>query len=218
MDDIEGMKGEKTLPNFLSIDQVELFLSQPQTNTILGLRDKAMLELFYSSAPRVSELVQLKESDVDQRNRCMRLYGKGKGERVVPITVTAMEWIQKYQKEKRMKFSLPYTYLFVNKYGNRLTVRSVDRTFNKYTKQSGLLGTITPHTLRHSIATHWLENGMDLKTIQKLLGHRTLNATTIYTNVSTSLKKEVYNRAHPLEKDRESSKPDFVKIDHSSRK
>lgn len=218
MDEIEGMKGSKSLPNFLSIEQVDHLLSLPDTDTFFGLRDKTMFELFYSSAPRVSELVALKEQDIDERNRCMRLYGKGKGERIVPITVTAMQWIQRYKQAKRGKFSAPYTHLFVNKYGKNITVRSIDRMFNQYTQKSGLLGKITPHTLRHSIATHWLENGMDLKKIQKLLGHRSLSATTIYTNVSTSLKKEVYNQTHPLQKDRESSKPDSVDVDHSSRK
>ena len=162
------------------------------------------MELFYSSGLRVSELVGLNRVDFDEPNFLMRLKGKGKKERIVPITKNSAKWISEYlnhsERHKNIDGHLSEIdreAIFLNRQGTRLTSRSVDRNFDKYLRMSGLAEKITPHTIRHTIATHWLENGMDLKTIQELLGHNSLSTTTLYTQVSTNLKKKVYHKAHP---------------------
>jgi len=138
----------------------------------------------------------LNKKDLDGRNFVLNIFGKGKKQRQTPITQTAAEWLEKYltHPERDEKESQP---IFLNKWGTRLSVRSIDRNFAAYLKASGLSEKITPHTIRHTIATHWLENGMDLKTIQILLGHTSLATTTIYTHVSSKLKREVYDKTHP---------------------
>ena len=197
-EDIEHTKLDKKLPPTLSYKQIEHFFSQPDTSCWLGHRDRAIMELFYSSGLRVSELVSLNREDVDLRNHTMKLKGKGKKERVVPITKNAAHWIQSYLAlPDRQPAQLTEEALFLNKNGTRLTSRSVDRKFEIYLKSSGLAGRITPHTIRHAIATHCLEKGMNLKTIQTLLGHSSLTTTTIYTQVSSTLKQKAYQEAHP---------------------
>jgi integrase/recombinase XerC len=168
------------------------------------------MELFYSSGLRISELVGLNKPDFDTVNLTLRVKGKGKKERVIPITKNAAAWINSYlnhperaMDSDRHQAEKNHDAIFLNKWGERLSVRSVDRNFQFFLKQSGLASKATPHTIRHTIATHWLENGMDLKTIQILLGHSSLSTTTIYTQVSTKLKKVVYDKAHPLVKGRD---------------
>lgn len=204
MDLIESPKAEKKIPSTLSYDQVTAFMEQPDVQTYFGVRDRAILELFYSSGLRLSELVGLNREDVDLNKCWMKVKGKGKKERLIPMTSHAAEWIKQYLKHperfletKLHKAEVDRKAIFLNKWGTRLTARSVDRLFQDYFKRSGFAGEITPHTLRHTIATHWLERGMDLKTIQTLLGHESLSTTTIYTQVSVKVKKEVYNKAHP---------------------
>jgi integrase/recombinase XerC len=203
-DDLETPKIEKTVPVSLSYDQVKKLFDQPDTSNYLGFRDRVIMELFYSSGLRVSELVALNRSDFDAKNLLIKLQGKGKKERVVPLTKNAVEWIQTYLDhiERHVDTDghmaqVDSNAIFLNRLGTRLTLRSVDRNFDKYLKASGIASKVTPHTIRHTIATHWLENGMDLKTIQVLLGHSSLATTTIYTQVSVKLKKKVYDKAHP---------------------
>lgn len=203
-EEIESPKLEKTIPPSLNYDQVERLFLMPETDTLLGFRDRCMMELFYSSGLRVSELAGLNREDIDLSNRLMRVRGKGKKERVVPITKTACQWVKDYlnhperdQDCEGHRAQRDPDAIFLNKLGTRITTRSIDRNFDRYLKESGLNGKITPHTIRHTIATHWLENGMDLKTIQTLLGHQSLSTTTIYTHVDTTLKKRVYQEAHP---------------------
>ncbi len=203
-EELDSPKVDKTLPLSLSYDQITRFFDQPDTTVYLGYRDRTMMELFYSSGLRVSELVGLNRSDFDYVNLTVKLRGKGKKERLVPITRNAAEWIKSYLEHPERHFDssihqaeVDPRAIFLNKLGTRLTVRSVDRKFDFYLTQSGLAGKVTPHTIRHTIATHWLENGMDLKTIQVLLGHSSLATTTIYTQVSTKFKKKVYDAAHP---------------------
>lgn len=207
MEEIDSPKLEKSLPKALSYDQVERLLTQPDTNTYLGFRDRCIMELLYSSGLRISELAQLNRNDIDQANRTLRVQGKGKKERVIPITESAVKWIEdllfhpeREEDGKQHKAQVDSEAIFLNKWGNRITLRSLDRNFAKYLLMCGLPENVTPHTIRHTIATHWLENGMDLKTIQVLLGHSSLSTTTIYTRVSMRLKKEVYDQAHPLNK------------------
>ncbi len=204
IDEIESPKLEKNIPVFISYDQVERLFSQPDLTSYLGLRDRCIMELFYSSGLRMSELVGLSRPHIDLRNFTVRVMGKGRKERVLPITESAAGWISRYLKDparfsdsKEHQAEKDPEALFLNKWGKRLTPRSIDRHFQEYLKGSGLVERITPHTIRHTIATHWLEKGMDLKTIQVLLGHSSLATTTIYTKVSSRLKKEVYEKAHP---------------------
>jgi integrase/recombinase XerC len=204
IEEIESPKLDKRIPGSLSYQQVQHLFDQPNTHDLLGFRDRTIMELFYSSGLRVSELVGLNRNDLDSQNLLVRLRGKGKKERVIPITKNAAEWINAYlQHPERLRdmdghlAQADEEAIFLNRLGTRLTSRSVDRKFDKYLTMSGLSSHITPHTIRHTIATHWLESGMDLKTIQLLLGHTSLATTTIYTQVSPKLKKEVYDRAHP---------------------
>ena len=203
-EDLESPKIEKKIPVSLSYEQVKRLLEVPQTTEYMGLRDRAIMELFYSSGLRVSELVALNREDFDPKNLLVKLKGKGKKERIIPITKNAAEWIQTYLQNPERHHQMgghmaevDQHAVFLNKWGTRLTTRSVDRNFDKYLTASGLAGKVTPHTIRHTIATHWLENGMDLKTIQVILGHTALSTTTIYTQVSKTLKKKVYDTAHP---------------------
>lgn len=199
MEEVENPKVDKKIPVFLSYVQVERLFEMPDTQTYLGLRDRCIMELLYSSALRVSELASLNPTDFDFVARQVRVKGKGKKERLLPITQNAIQWIVRYLEHPERKWiEKEEGALFLNKWGRRLTVRSIDRHFTTYLLQSGLSGKITPHTIRHTIATHWLERGMDLKSIQTLLGHSSLATTTIYTQVSTRLKKEVYDKSHPL--------------------
>ena len=204
IEEIESPKLDKTIPASLTYDQVNRLFSLPETETLLGFRDRCMMELFYSSGLRVSELVGLNRKDVDLTRRLMKVRGKGKKERVVPITQNSAGWMREYLEHPDRELDSEghraekdHDAVFLNKLGTRLSARSVDRNFKRYLIQSGLSGHVTPHTIRHTIATHWLENGMDLKTIQTLLGHESLSTTTIYTHVDTTLKKKVYKEAHP---------------------
>ncbi len=203
-EELDTPKIEKKIPICLTYEQIQHLFDQPDCNTFLGFRDRAIMELFYSSGLRVSELVGLDRADFDPEDLLVKLKGKGKKERIVPITKNAAQWIKSYlehpERYLEMDGHLPQVdsqAVFLNKLGTRLTTRSVDRTFDKYMKATGIAATVTPHTIRHTIATHWLENGMDLKTIQVLLGHSSLATTTIYTQVSTKLKQKVHKEAHP---------------------
>lgn len=203
-EELDNPKLDRNIPVSLSYEQITHLFDQPDTSTYLGFRDRTIMELFYSSGLRVSELAALDRQDFDYENLTVKLRGKGKKERIIPITKNAADWIKTYiEHPDRFRDSdihaaeVDPRAIFLNKHGTRLTTRSVDRKFDHYLNQSGLAGKVTPHTLRHTIATHWLENGMDLKTIQVLLGHSSLSTTTIYTQVSTKLKKKVYDETHP---------------------
>lgn len=204
MEEVENPKIIKKIPQPLDYSQVMRLFDQPDLNTYLGLRDRTIMELFYSSGLRVSELCAMNREDFDPIELLIRLKGKGKKMRVIPITRNASAWIIRYLEHPERHRDLDGHLgevddraIFLNKLGTRLSTRSVDRKFVNYLTASGLSGNITPHTIRHTIATHWLENGMDLKTIQSLLGHTSLSTTTIYTHVSNHLKKQVYDTAHP---------------------
>lgn len=204
LEEIDSPKKEKRLPASISYQQVQHLFAQPDTSTYLGFRDRVILELFYSSGLRLSELVQLNRADFDVKNLVLTVRGKGKKVRQSPVTETAARWIREYLDHplrkcdtREHKAQKDPQAIFLNKWGTRLTARSVDRNFALYLRASGLSERITPHTIRHTIATHWLENGMDLKTIQLLLGHASLATTTIYTHVSPKLKREVYDKSHP---------------------
>ena len=196
-------KQEKKLPHFLSISDVDVLLKTPDCSNSAGLRDLAMLETLYSTGIRVSELVNLDDGDIDFFGGMIKVTGKGKKERIVPIGSHAIKAIEEYvnsksrskkdEKKKRSK-NEP---LFLNKYGNRLSARSVARTLDKYLKMSGINLLTSPHTFRHSFATHLLDKGADLRSVQELLGHSNLSTTQIYTHVTTERLKAVYEKSHP---------------------
>jgi integrase/recombinase XerC len=193
-EELDSPKLEKRIPVSISYAEVERLFAMPDTDTLLGLRDRVIMELFYSSGLRLSELTALKRDQIDFESGLIRVLGKGKKERLVPITKSAVDWLKNYLAHPERT---PSSTLFLNRFGNPITPRSIDRHFQRYLLASGLSARITPHTIRHAIATHWLERGMDLKLIQELLGHECLATTTIYTHVSTTLKRKVYEEAHP---------------------
>lgn len=198
---IRTPKQEKKLPRFLEYDEVKKLLSTPPINTWLGARDRAILETLYSTGIRVSELVALNMDDIDFLGEVVHVRGKGKKERIAPIGSSALQVIQHYMeyrnKRAQSNDNFDAKVLFVNKHGRRLSTRSVRRKMDKYLKISGLDPEISPHTLRHSFATHMLNNGADLRSVQELLGHQSLSTTQIYTHLTTTRLKEVYDNAHP---------------------
>lgn len=201
---LDNPKSEKPLPGFITYEQVLRLFEKPDLSLYTGLRDRCMMEMLYSSALRVSELVGLNVDDVDFQAYTILIRGKGKKERLLPFTQSAAGWLKEYLNSPWRYVScqdhlaaVDEVAIFLNKFGTRLTTRSVDRAFNKYLLECGFLEKVTPHTIRHTIATHWLENGMDLKTIQSLLGHSNLATTSIYTHVCAGLKHKAYKLAHP---------------------
>jgi len=196
-------KQEKKLPKFLEYEQVKKLLETPPMDNWLGARDRAILETLYSTGIRVSELVALNMDDMDFLGEVVRIRGKGKKERISPISSSALQVIQHYMefRNKRAQNNVNFDskVLFVNKHGRRLSTRSVRRKMDKYLKMAGMDPSISPHTLRHSFATHMLNNGADLRSVQELLGHQSLSTTQIYTHLTTKKLKEVYEKAHPRE-------------------
>jgi integrase/recombinase XerC len=194
---------EKKLPKHLSIEEAIKFIETPDTNTDLGKRDRAMLELMYATGVRVAELTTLNLADIDFRNQLIRVTGKRRKQRIVPFGDPAAIAIRDYLKV-RDKFLLnaPISArdddaLFLNYQGTRITTRSVGRMVEKYIKICAGVHRISPHALRHSFATHLLDSGADLRDIQELLGHARLSTTQVYTHVSMEKLIEVYDKAHP---------------------
>jgi len=200
---IRTPKQEKKLPRFLEYEEVKRLLETPPTDSWLGSRDRAILETLYSTGIRVSELVALNMDDVDFLSEVIHIRGKGKKERITPVSSSALQAIQHYMefRNKRAQNNSHFDsrVLFVNKHGQRLSTRSVRRKMDKYLKMAGLDPAISPHTLRHSFATHMLNNGADLRSVQELLGHQSLSTTQVYTHLTTRKLKEVYEDAHPRE-------------------
>jgi len=196
-------KQDKKLPRFLEYEEIKRLLDTPPTETWLGARDRAILETLYSTGIRVSELVGLNMDDVDFLGEVIHVRGKGKKERIAPISSSALQAIQHYMefrnKRAQSNTNFDVRVLFVNKHGGRLSTRSVRRKMDKYLKMAGLDPNISPHTLRHSFATHMLNNGADLRSVQELLGHQSLSTTQVYTHLTTRKLKEVYDEAHPRE-------------------
>ena len=200
---IRTPKQEKKLPHFLEYEEVKRLLETPPLDSWLGARDRAILETLYSTGIRVSELVALNMDDIDFLGEVVHVRGKGKKERITPIGTSALQVIQHYMEFRNRRSQSNPNFdskvLFVNKHGRRLSTRSVRRKMDKYLKMAGLDPSISPHTLRHSFATHMLNNGADLRSVQELLGHQSLSTTQIYTHVTTKKLKETYQSAHPRE-------------------
>ncbi len=189
-------KKEKKLPVFMQEAEVSKLIEAP-ADDILGLRDKAILETLYSTGMRVSELVNIDIDKCDFVGGVIKVFGKGKKERLVPIGDKASCAIDNYMKASRLIRLREKRAIFLNKNGKRITDRSVRRVIDRYVKKVSLQNDISPHTLRHSFATHLLNRGADLRSVQELLGHASLSTTQIYTHVSTKRMKEAYQKAHP---------------------
>ena len=192
-------KKARRLPKFLTIQQIDALLNAPLAdkdprNTLAVWRDKAILETFYSGGLRIHELVQLNDDDVDLLGEVARVRGKGKKERLAPLGGPAVEALQKYLELRARSARGP---LFVNRFGGRMTARSVQRMVKKYLIAANLDPSLTPHKLRHSFATHMLDAGADLRSVQELLGHANLSTTQIYTHITPERLKKVYEKAHP---------------------
>lgn len=198
--DVQLPKQEKKLPVVLTVPQIEQMLDLPlktpkdkQAPAWAPERDAAILELFYSTGMRLSELTSLNVEDIDSISECVRVFGKGRKERLCPVGSHALTALQRY----RAKAGVHEGALFRSKVGRRITTQAIGNVVEKYWRMSGLPVHVTPHKLRHSFATHLLNNGADLRAVQTLLGHASLSTTQIYTHVSTQRMKEVYEAAHP---------------------
>ncbi|MFC1517891.1 tyrosine recombinase XerC [Candidatus Margulisiibacteriota bacterium] len=202
-DKISTPKLDKKLPIFLTIPEIKNLLSAPDINKPLGLRDRSLLELLYATGMRVSEAVQLNINDIDTARSEILVFGKGKKERIVLLGSYANSALQEYLRHGRSAL-LNKTYktkaLFINKGGTRLSQRSVQRMLIQTTLKAGIAKQVTPHVLRHSFATHLLDGGADLRSVQELLGHESLSTTQIYTHVTKERIKKVFNSSHPRAK------------------
>jgi integrase/recombinase XerC len=200
-DGLRGPRQNRKLPHFLSEDELARLLAAPRADTPLGLRDRAILETLYSAGLRVSELTGLDLGDIDLDSGLATVRGKGKRERIALLGPPALEALQSWQAA-RQTLEGPRTKLamFLNKNGSRLTSRSVGRLLEKYLVLAGLDPHTSPHTLRHSFATHLLDRGADIRSVQELLGHRSLGTTQIYTHVTTTRLHDSYQQAHPRAK------------------
>jgi tyrosine recombinase XerC len=197
---VSSPKVPKRLPQPLSVQETVALLSAPDTTTPRGQRDRTILEVLYSGGLRVSELVGLNLSSIDRQRSQLRVWGKGAKERIALLGQPAMVAIQAYLERARPDLVRDETTnaLFLNRSGGRLSTRSVMYIMQKYRRLAGLEKRVTPHTLRHTFATHLLDGGADLRSVQEMLGHALLATTQIYTHVSQSRAREVYLRSHPL--------------------
>lgn len=198
-ENLESPKGWKRLPSHLSVDEVDRLLAQPEVATPLGLRDKAMLDLLYSTGLRVSELATLRVSDLQMEMGCVRCVGKGSKERLVPVGKQALATVRNYLRDARPKLLRrgPSPFLFLSRLGSRMSRVALWMIVSRYGKQAGLRRRLSPHKLRHSFATHLLERGADLRSVQLMLGHADISTTQIYTHVVQERLKQIYKAHHP---------------------
>jgi integrase/recombinase XerD len=199
---LESPKIRRNLPGCLRLEEVDTLLEQPDGKTALGLRDRAMLEVLYSTGLRVSELIGLNVADVDTRVGCIRCIGKGDKERIVPVGRKALGMVDKYLRDGRpallQRAKAPTrTALFINRQGHPLSRVGVWKILSAYGRRAGLRVALTPHMLRHSFATHLLERGADLRSVQLMLGHADISTTQIYTHVVEERLKQIYKAHHP---------------------
>ena len=197
---LRNPRREHKLPHFLTNREIGTLLNAPPKSDAMGLRDRAILETLYSAGLRVSELVGINEADLDFAGGLVRVRGKGKRERLAPLGSFAMRALKAWLRMRSPAKGLSKeeaTAVFLNKFGKRLTTRSVGRMLEKYLKLTGLDERTSPHTLRHSFATHLLDRGADIRSVQELLGHKSLVTTQIYTHISTAGLRAAYEKAHP---------------------
>lgn len=197
---LEMPQMDRTLPKILSIEEVEVLLATPTAMKPQGLRDRAMLELLYATGMRISECISLNMEDLHLTMGFVRCFGKGGKERIIPLGRTALSACEEYLREGRPKLIKPESRtdsIFVNQRGKGLTRQGVWKLMKEYAVKAGIQNEITPHTLRHSFATHLIENGADLRAVQEMLGHADISTTQIYTHVSKTRLKDVYKQFHP---------------------
>jgi integrase/recombinase XerD len=197
---LESPKVRKSLPGYLKLKDVEHLMAQPDIKKPLGVRDRAMLEVLYSTGLRVSELTGLRVADLDMKVGCVRCIGKGDKERIVPIGRKALAMVEKYLRTVRPQLArkgAASPALFVNRRGKALTRVGVWKILSDYGRQAGLRTALTPHMLRHSFATHLLERGADLRSVQLMLGHSDISTTQIYTHLVDEKLKQIYKAHHP---------------------
>ena len=199
VEDLESPKVAKTLPEILSLKEIEQILEQPNLQTPLGMRDRAMLEILYATGMRVSELTHLPTHQVNLEGGFVLLYGKGSKERIVPLGSEAMRWIALYLKGARGALSKgkESAFLFINRSGRGMSRQRFWKNLKDYAKKAGLHKRISPHLLRHSFASHLLERGADLRSVQMMLGHVDISTTQIYTHVTGEKLKKVHKQYHP---------------------
>ena len=199
---LESPKIRRSLPGYLRLEEVERLLAQPNEKQPLGLRDRAMLDVLYSTGLRVSELINLRVMDLDRSAGCVRCIGKGDKERIVPIGKKALALVERYLREARPNLigkgkQVTAAALFINRRGTGLSRVGVWKILSAYGRQAGLRVPLTPHMLRHSFATHLLERGADLRSVQLMLGHADISTTQIYTHVVEERLKQIYKAHHP---------------------
>lgn len=200
MQHIDSPKTAQRLPSTLSVEEVTLLIETPDTTKPLGIRNRTILEVMYATGLRVSELVELKLGDLHLSIGLLQTIGKGDKERIIPLGDYAIKWIEKYIEEARpilIKKNQNETHLFVNHHGKPLSRQGVWKNLNQIVLAAGIHKTITPHTLRHSFATHLLENGADLRIVQELLGHADISTTQIYTHITKQRMADVYKQHFP---------------------
>ncbi len=193
----DGPKLSRSLPAVLSIEEVKKLLSTPNTNTKLGFRDRAMMEVMYAAGLRVSEVCNLSLFDLDFQTGLIRIRGKGDRDRIVPIHIHAQRFLHEYICVHRKTFSPRVENVFLNRSGKQLTRQGIWKIIKKYAREAGIKKNISPHTLRHCFATHLLEGGADLRSVQILLGHADISTTEIYTHVQTQRLIDIHNKCHP---------------------
>jgi integrase/recombinase XerD len=198
-ENIESPKFRQSLPDFLSVEEVDRLLCQPDTEAVFGIRDKAMIELMYSTGLRVSELCHLQMADVQLDPGCLRCIGKGNKERLVPIGRGALKALGEYLREARPKLAgdRSSSNVFLRQKGHRMDRITFWKILSEYGRKAGLRKSLTPHMLRHSFATHLLDRGADLRSVQIMLGHSDISTTQIYTHVVEERLKQVYKAHHP---------------------
>lgn len=200
MQHIDSPKKAQKLPDTLSLNEIERLIETPDTKEVLGIRDRAILEVMYATGLRVSELIGLKLNDLHLSMGLLHTVGKGDKERIVPLGDLAIQWIECYLEEVRPLLTAKHpeeTHLFVNSHGTGLSRQGIWKNLKALVRKAGITKNVTPHTLRHSFATHLLENGADLRTVQELLGHADISTTQIYTHITKKRMTDVYKQHFP---------------------
>ncbi|AFH48077.1 Site-specific recombinase XerD [Ignavibacterium album JCM 16511] len=197
---IQPPKISRKLPEVLNVREINSILDQPDVKDTIGLRDKAILEVFYACGTRISELINIKLNDLFLSEEVIRVFGKGSKERLIPIGSSAIKWVEEYLQKSRPLLAKNYkseNYLFLNQRGTKFSRMGIWKIVNHYARQAGIEKSVHPHTFRHSFATHLIEGGADLRAVQEMLGHSDISTTQIYTHIDRDYIKLVHKKYHP---------------------